>query len=54
MASASVVSNTNKENTLNFDSFNYKEAFSDELSIASSTNYMTPIDDQSRTESDPE
>jgi hypothetical protein len=54
MASTSVVSNTIKENTLDYDSFNYKDAFSDELSIASSTNYMTPIDDQSRTESDPE
>jgi hypothetical protein len=53
MASASVVNNKTKEDELDLDSFNYKDAFSDELSIASSTNYDLE-DDQSRTESDPE
>lgn len=53
MASASVVNNDTKENTLDLENFNYEDAFNDKLSIASSV-YYTPIDDESWTESDPE
>jgi hypothetical protein len=55
MASVSAVaSKPTKEETLDLESFNYKDAFSDQLSMASSMDYMTPIDDESPTESDPE
>ena len=54
MASASIASSATKENTLDLENFNYKDAFDDTLSIVSSMNYMTPLEDQSFTESDPE
>ncbi len=54
MASASIASSATKENTLDLENFNYKDAFDDTLSNVSSMNYMTPLEDQSFTESDPE
>jgi hypothetical protein len=54
MATESLASSTTKENTLDLENFNYKDAFDDTLSIPLSENYMTPIEDQSFTESDPE
>ena len=54
MASASIVSSATKENTLDLENFNYKDAFNDTLSNVSSMNYMTPMEDQSFTESNPE
>jgi hypothetical protein len=57
MASASTnISLASKDdNTLDLENFNYKDAFGDEIiSVASSMNYMTPIEDLSFTQSDSE
>jgi hypothetical protein len=54
MASISTASLT-KDNTLDLENFNYGDTFKDDqLSIASSMNYMTPLEDSSFTVSDPE
>ena len=54
MASASVASSTIQKNTLDLENFNYKDASDDMLSMQSSMYYMTPVEDLSLTESDPE
>jgi hypothetical protein len=54
MISESVASSTAKDNTLDLENFNYKDAFDDDLSVATSMSYMTPLEDGSYTASDPE